>query len=75
MALQPFLKLLCATRRVHRANACVRACVFDVSLVQFKQLVKDTRERMAATADGEDEGEGEGAANPANESVDAPVVE
>ena len=39
----------------------------------FKQLVKDTRERMAAGGGaGEDS---EGATNPANESVDSPNIE
>jgi hypothetical protein len=39
--------------------------------VQFKQLVKDTRERMAASAASENEG----TTDAANESVDAPNTE
>lgn len=41
-----------------------------VAGVQFKQLVKDTRERMATTA-----AESDGATNAANDSMDAPNVE
>ena len=48
---------------------CVCLCV----CAQFKQLVKDTRERMAAG--GGAGADSEGATNLANESVNAPNIE